>query len=127
MTLRFYITRSRRELIPALALVFLLQTLAPAFAGVMASPVSGYIDILCTMSGPRQVFVAFDEQQRSNPPACHECPSCILQLNLDDEAPLASPLAIARTQFRPLKPARIVSATARLQHYSPYLGRAPPV
>ncbi len=126
MALRFYITRSRREWLPAVALLFLLQTLAPAFAGVMASPVVGYIDILCTMSGPQTVFVPLDEQQQHRSPACHECPSCILQLGFDDEAALAPSTAQARAQILQQMSVPAAHPQSESRHYSRYLSRAPP-
>ncbi|MDJ0778165.1 MAG: hypothetical protein QNJ85_09900 [Gammaproteobacteria bacterium] len=125
MELRFHINKSRRELLPALALVFLLQSVAPAFAGVMASPVAGFFDVLCTLSGPQQVFVSL-ERQSQEPPACHECPACILQLGLDDEAGPAAPMAAARAQLRHAKPAGLAAPSKNSRHFSRYLSRAPP-
>ena len=126
MALRFHITRSRRELLPALALVFLLQTVAPFFMGVMASPVAGYFDVLCTMSGPQRVFVRLDQQQPQKPPACHECPSCILQLNLDDDTLPVPSVAMTRLKLRQPKPAERIDPETETRHYFRYLSRAPP-
>ena len=50
-------------MLPALALLFLLQSIAPAFLGVLASPVAGYVDIVCTMSGPQRVFVPLGDEE----------------------------------------------------------------
>lgn len=125
MELRFHINKSRRELLPALALIFLLQSVAPAFAGVIASPVAGFIDVLCTLSGPQQVFVSL-ERQSQEPPACHECPACILQLSLDDEAGPAAPMLAARAQLRHAMPAGLAAPGKNSHHFAHYLSRAPP-
>lgn len=126
MKFRFHITRSRRELLPAMALVFMLQSIAPFFMGVMASPIDGYIDVICTMSGPQQVFVPLDQQQQQKPPACHECPSCILQISLDDDGLPAPSATVTRLKLLQQKPVDGIETESESRHYSQYLSRAPP-
>ena len=109
-----------------MALVFLLQTIAPFFMGVMASPVDGYFDVLCTMSGPQRIFVPFDQRQQQKPPACHECPSCILQISPDDDAVPALSTAATRLKLLPQKPVDGIEPESESRHYSQYLSRAPP-
>jgi hypothetical protein len=126
MALRFHITRSRREKLPALALLFLLQSLAPAFLGVLASPVAGYVDVICTMSGPQRVFVPFEGEERQQPRACHECPSCILQLGFDDDTLLAAPVEPPRLESQSLKTPETTDPLLVTRNHLAYLSRAPP-
>ena len=125
MTLRFAITRSRREWLPTLALLMLLQSVIPAFAGIVANPVSGHFDVLCTMNGPQRISVKLDESGQP-PSACYECPTCILQLGVDDEAVLESSGTVSYRRLLPIlasrTPSPVVDSLARI----PYLSRAPP-
>ncbi len=126
MLLRFHINRPKRELIPMLVLLFLLQSIAPAFQGVMAQSIAGYTDIVCTMHGTRLVFVPLGEQPRQIPPACDECPACILQLSADDATP-PGPTALAeRTRHRPDGPAPALQPALESRHCPLFLSRAPP-
>lgn len=126
MPLRFQLTRSRRDGLFAVALLFLLQSIAPAFQGAMARSAEGYTDIVCTLYGPRQVFVPLGDEPRQNPPVCHECPICILHASLDDQALLPQPASGLRTRYDHEKPIDSLLETYHSLHYSRYLSRAPP-
>lgn len=93
MKLNFSITETRRNVLFYSALIFLLQSLAPAFQGVMAKSVAGYTDTICTMYGQITVFVKLDQGQQQDSPKCHECPVCIIQANLNAQ-PLAHDLRL---------------------------------
>ena len=83
MKLNFAITASRRKLLFYSMLLFLLQSLAPAFQGVMAKSTAGYTDTVCTMYGQITVFVRLDQNQQQDRLKCHECSVCIIQANLN--------------------------------------------
>ena len=107
-------------------LVFLLQSVAPAFQGAMARSTAGYTDIVCTMYGPQKVFVPLEGEPGQDPPACHECPLCILQAGTDDE-PLPSSTAIGTQNHSDTGiPAAPPCPASDPLHYSPFLSRAPP-
>ncbi len=125
MSLRFRITRTKRELIPTLVLMFLLQSLATAFQGVMSKSVAGYTDIVCTLYGTKLVFVPLEEQQRQVPPACDECPACILQLG-DDEAPLGPGTTAERIHHLTSGLAAVPVPAPEPGYSSLYLIRGPP-
>ena len=113
-------------MLPALALLFLLQSIAPAFLGVLASPVAGYVDIVCTMSGPQRVFVPLGDEQPQPPSTCHECPICILQFGFDDDVLLGAPAIPVRIGSISVETAETSSPLPVSRYYSPYLSRAPP-
>ena len=125
MSLRFRITRTKRELIPTLVLMFLLQSIVPAMQGAMAATVAGYTDIVCTTYGTRLVFVPLEQQPRQIPPACDECPACILQLD-DDEAPLGPGTPAERIQHLTSGLAAVPFPAPEPGHSSLYLIRGPP-
>jgi len=83
MKLNFAITESRRKLLFYSTLLFLMQSLAPAFQGVMAKSTAGYTDTICTMYGQISVFVRLDQEQQQDSLKCHECSVCIIQANLN--------------------------------------------
>lgn len=86
MSLNFTVTRKKRSVLFYSALIFILQSLAPALQGVMAKSTAGYFDTLCTMHGPITVFVKLDEGEQLDDPECYECSVCILQANLNAQA-----------------------------------------
>ncbi len=118
-------TRSRREWLPSLALLMLLQSVIPAFAGIAANPVAGHFDVLCTMNGPQRIAFTPDES-RQPPRACHECPTCILQLGADDEVVLASSPVVFHQRLLPLHATRTVNPAVDSPVRVVYLSRAPP-
>ena len=119
-------TRTRREVLFVTALVLLLQSILPAFQGVMARSLDGYYDIVCTMSGAQTVFVPLEDSRQQELPVCPECPLCVIQGSFDDSTiPAPLPLATHR---------RFASAQASDSAYLAYdplfyplfLSRAPP-
>ena len=126
MRLTFILTRRKRKVLFTTALLFLLQTLAPVFQGAMARNVEGYMDTICTMYGPKTVFVALEDSRDQDEKECQECSVCILQANLNGQAlPVVS-----------LLEARFIEDTARLAEllypdpgpvfFARFLSRAPP-
>ena len=83
MKRNFVITRTKRSVWFYSAVIFLLQTLAPTFQGVMAKSVNGYTDTLCTMYGPVTVFIKIEDDEPKDRSACYECSICIIQANLN--------------------------------------------
>jgi hypothetical protein len=126
MRLNFSITETKRSVLFYSALIFLLQSLAPAFQGVMAKSVSGYTDTLCTMYGPVTVFVKLDDGQQQGNPKCHECSVCIIQANLNAQ-PLAYDLRLdARYLLDRDSPSGPLSRVANPPLFTNFLSRAPP-
>ncbi len=103
----------------------LLQSVIPAFAGIVANPVHGHFDVLCTMNGPQRILLELDESQQP-PRSCHECPTCILQLGADNEAVPESTTAVSYQRLLPIlvirTPGPVLDSPARVS----YLSRAPP-
>ena len=83
MKWNFVLTQRKRTVLFYSMVIFLLQSLAPAFQGVMAKSANGYIDTYCTMNGAVTVFVEFEDGQSGDAPRCYECVACVLQANLD--------------------------------------------
>jgi len=126
MKLNFSITETRRNVLFYSALIFLLQSLAPAFQGVMAKSVAGYTDTLCTMYGQITVFVKLDEGQQQDSPKCHECPVCIIHANLNAQ-PLAHDLWLdTRYLLDQNSLSRRLSLVAEPALRVNFLSRAPP-
>ncbi len=126
MRRNFTITDNKRVVLFYSALIFLLQTIAPAFHGVMADTTDGYTDTLCTMHGPVSVFVQLEDEQNQTRLDCHECSVCILQAQLNAEAMAlfswldARYITVSSARAGPLY--RITLPP----DYSPFLSRAPP-
>jgi hypothetical protein len=127
MSLNFAITETKRNVLFYSALIFLLQILAPTFQAVMAKPVAGYTDTLCTMYGQVTVFVKLAADQQPDNSGCHECPVCIIQGNLNaqpvvhdlqhDSCYLSDQSSLSWHRYLVDKPAPLVN----------FLSRAPPV
>jgi len=126
MKLNFAITETRRNVLFYSTLLFLLQSLAPAFQGVMAKSMAGYTDTICTMYGQITVFVKLDTGQQQDSPKCHECPACIIQANFNAQ-PVAHDLLLdARylpDQNSLSRPLSLVTGPALRINF---LSRAPP-
>lgn len=126
MRLNFAITETRRSVLFYSALIFLLQCLAPAFQGVMAKPVAGYTDTLCTMYGPVTVFVKLEDDQQQDNSKCHECSVCIIQANLNAQ-PVAHDLRLeAGYLLHRNSPTGPLSQVANPPLFTNFLSRAPP-
>lgn len=126
MRRNFTITENKRVVLFYSALIFLLQSIAPAFQGVLAKTVDGYTDTLCTMYGPVTVFVKLDDEQNRSRTECFECSVCILQAQLNAEA-MAHVLSLD-TRYIPVASARAgpLYQVSNPPVYSPFLSRAPP-
>ena len=126
MRLNFAITETKRNVLFYSALIFLLQSLAPAFQGVMAKSVTGYTDTLCTMYGPVTVFVKLEDVKQQDNPRCHECSVCIIQANLNAQ-PVAHDLRLdARYLLDRDSPIGPLSQVANPPLFTNFLSRAPP-
>ena len=124
--MRFTLNRRKRKVLFASALIFLLQSIAPAFQGVMARSVDGYMDTICTMYGPKIIFVTLDDKQEQNKPECQECTVCIIQANLNGQP--QPPVSLLEARF-----AEDAGQVAELLYPDPgplffvrFLSRAPP-
>ena len=127
MPLRFHISASRRNRpVTLIALVFLLQSILPAFQGAMAQAAAGYIDVVCTMYGPQEVFIPFDGEPEQETTACYECPVCILQLNPDDGVMCCPPTARGLFQTAVTEPGAALYLASDPLPYPRFLSRAPP-
>jgi hypothetical protein len=127
MGMSFTLNTSKRKVLLSSALIFLLQSVAPAFQGVMARSLDGYIDTICTMYGPKTVFVALGDNQEQEEPRCLECSVCIIQAHLNGQAQL--PLLLLEARF-----VEDSGQLAELLYPEPeplfvrcFLSRAPPV
>ena len=126
MKRNFTVTDNKRIVLFYSALIFLLQSIAPAFQGAMAKTADGYSDPLCTMYGPVAVDVQLDDEPQKSRRDCYECSVCILQAQLNAEAVAhvlwlqARYIAVISTQVGPLH--QVSNSPA----YSPFLSRAPP-
>lgn len=126
MSFTFTLNRRKRRVLLASALLFLLQSIAPAFQGVMARSVDGYTDTICTMYGPKVVFVALDDNQEQSKPDCQECSVCILQANLNGQPQPVISLLEARFVEDSGRLAELLYADPRPLFFPPFLSRAPP-
>ena len=127
MRRNFTITENKRVVLFYSALIFLLQSIAPAFQGVMANTMDGYTDTLCTMYGPVTVVVQqLDDEQEQARFNCYDCSVCILQAQLNAQAVMHVWSPDAR--YVPVTSAR-AGPLYRVSYppvYSPFLSRAPP-
>ena len=126
MRMSFTLNRRKRKVLFASALIFLLQSITPAFQGVMARSVDGYMDTICTMYGPKTIFVALDDKQEQNEPECQKCTVCIIQANLNGQP--QPPISLLEVRF-----AEDAGQLAELLYPDPgplffvrFLSRAPP-
>jgi len=83
MKMSFTPTRRKRVVLLVSTLFFLLQSIVPAFQGAMARTVDGYTETVCTMYGPKTIFVVLDDRQEKRNSKCPECSVCVLQANLN--------------------------------------------
>ncbi len=108
------------------AVIFLLQSLAPAFQGVMAKPVNGYTDTLCIMRAQETIFVKIEDDQLQDRSACYECPTCIIQANLSAEPVSYDPWLEIRYRAESGIASGLVYRVASLPLFPSFLSRAPP-
>lgn len=126
MRRNFSITENKRIVLFYSMLIFLLQSIAPAFAGVMSQSADGRVDTLCTMYGPVTVQVQLDDENQQTRADCYECSVCILQAQLNAEAATntlwltACYIPVSSPQAGPLYQASSPPV------YAPFLSRAPP-
>ncbi len=126
MRRNFTITKNKRAVLVYSAVIFLLQTIAPAFHGVMAKAVDGYTDTLCTLYGPVTVFVPLADESQQSQNECFECPVCILQANLNGEAVVHALWQIPNYFDDGSAQAGPLYHVSILPLYAPFLSRAPP-
>jgi ferredoxin-like protein FixX len=127
MRRNFTITENRKIVLFYSAVIFLLQSIAPAFQGVMAQTVEGYTDTLCTMYGPVTVFVQLDDEKQQTRSDCYECARCTLQAHLNAAA-MAHVFSLD-ARYRSCVGAEVgpLYRVSRPSAFSPFLSRAPPV
>jgi len=109
------------------ALIFLLQSIAPAFQGAMAGTIEGYTETFCTMYGQETVFIPFTDSQEKTDPSCYTCPVCVLQAKAGDS--IGPYILLVDTQFIldpgvQIEPLYLAPPPS---FYSRFLSRAPPV
>lgn len=126
MRFEFKLNKPRRKILFYSALVFLLQSLAPAFQGVMAQTVIGYTDTICTMYGPRTVFVALQGEQQQIDPECLECSVCIIQANLNGPAEAPVRFLEARFVVDAERLAELLYPAPNPEFFPRFSSRAPP-
>ena len=127
MNLRLISIQTKPTLVLLGILIFLLQSVAPAFQGAMAGTIQGYTATLCTMYGQETVFIAFEDNQEKTDPSCYKCPACINQAK---SSPWTGPYtSLIDTRFVldsrvQIEPLYLAPSPA---YYSCFLSRAPPV
>jgi len=126
MSFTFTLNRRKRRVLLASALIFLLQSIAPAFQGVMARSVDGYMDTICTMYGPKTIFVALEDGQEQSKPDCQECSVCILQANLNGQPQPVVSLLEARFVEDSGRLAELLYPDPGARFFARFLSRAPP-
>lgn len=122
----FSLNKPKRKILFYSALIFLLQSIAPAFQGVMAQTVVGYTDTICTMYGPKTVFVVLDDEQQQSDPKCWECSVCIIQANLNGQPEPPAPLLEARFLEDVGRLAELFYPAPSPKFFPRFLSRAPP-
>ena len=122
----FTLNRRKRKVLFASALIFLLQSIAPAFQGVMARSVDGYMNTICTMYGSKTIFVTLDDKQEQNKPECHECTVCIIQANLNGQPQPLISLLEARFVEDAGQLAELLYPDPGPLFFARFLSRAPP-
>ena len=127
MDLNFTLTQRKRTVLFYSAIILLLQTIAPAFNGAMAQSARGYIDIVCTMYGPLEVFVELETESEDRNRGCDECTRCILQANLNAAAIDAEYLPDARFRSAPAARTAPIDTVPNPSLYPSFLSRAPPL
>ena len=127
MLFRFTLNRKKRRVLLASALVFLLQSLAPAIAALQVQPVAGYTDIICTMYGPKTVFVALEQQEPVEMPPCFECATCLLQANLNGAGEAVFSLPAVCFLSLPDSASAAPPRPALDQAFDAFASRAPPL
>ncbi|MCP4334652.1 MAG: hypothetical protein GY785_18515 [Gammaproteobacteria bacterium] len=122
----FTLNQRKRKVLFASALIFLLQSIAPAFQGVMARSVDGYMDTICTMYGPKTIFVSLDDTQEQDKPECYECTVCIIQANLNGQPQPPVSLLEARFVEDSRQLSELLYADPGPLFFVRFLSRAPP-
>jgi len=122
----FTLNRRKRKVLFASALIFLLQSIAPAFQGVMARSIEGYVDTICTMYGPKTIFVARGDNQEQDKPECYECTLCIIQANLNGQPQPPVSLLEARFVEDARQLAELLYPDPGPLFFARFLSRAPP-
>jgi len=124
-----FLTRSKRKQTLLLLGVFsfVFHALTPYFHPAMASTTDGYDQTICTVYGSKTVFVALENNQQQKPPACFECPACIVQANasgwIEADNPFVEPQFMLRQPGR-----KDQSYQAPTEPFFPnFLSRAPPL
>ncbi len=127
----FSLNKPKRKILFYSALIFLLQSLAPAFQGVMAQTVNGYkktgyTDTICTMYGPKTVFVVLGDEQPQSDPECWKCSVCIIQANLNGQPEPSAPLLEARFAEDVGQLTELLYLAPNPEFFPRFLSRAPP-
>lgn len=124
-----FLNRSKRKQTLLLLGVFsfVFHALTPYFHPAMASTTDGYDQTICTVYGSKTVFVALESNQQQKPPACFECPACIVQANasgwIEADNPFVEPQFMLRQPGR-----KDQSYQAPTEPFFPnFLSRAPPL
>ncbi len=120
----------RRTIMMVGLLTFLFHAIFPYYAAAMEEGVDGYTTTLCTASGYKTVFVAFDDapaETAADASSYYECPTCIVHANASGwidtyGAPLFEALLPQSERLR----GSSSSLTPENQYYPPFLIRGPP-
>jgi len=92
----------------------------------MAQTVIGYTDTICTMYGPKTVFVVLEEEQQQSNPKCWECEVCIVQANLNGQPESPAPFLEARFVEDSEQLTGLLPSTLNSDFFPRFLSRAPP-
>lgn len=127
MNLRLTSIQTKPTLVLLGTLMFLLQSVAPAFQGAMPGTIQGYTETICTMYGQETVFIAFGDNQEKTDPNCNKCPVCVLQANAGQLIGPYAPLIDTRFVLHSRAQIESLYLAPSPSFYSRFLSRAPPV
>lgn len=92
----------------------------------MAQTVIGYTDTICTMYGPKTVFVVLDGEQPQRDPKCWECSVCIIQANLNGQPQPTASLLEGRFIEDVGQLTELLYLAPNHEFFPRFLSRAPP-
>jgi len=127
MKMSFTPGKRKRAVLLVSTLLFLLQSIVPAFQGAMARTVEGYTETYCTMYGPKTVFIVLDDKQEKRNSKCPECSICIIQANLNAAPEPCSLLLDVRYLLDSRGEIEPLYLASNQLFFPRFLSRAPPV
>ncbi len=120
--------KAKRVILLLGVFAFIFHSLGTNFQPAMAATTNGYHETICTLYGPKIVFVSFEDDRPQTPPNCLECPTCIVQTNADGWLVADSSSAeLGFVKYQPERAEVLCPVSPDSPYFPRFLSRAPPL